>query len=260
MELAVSLQLQSDLTSLLFRVSIVQNIVSGVCDFIAQYIMVRINRCTSGYNPFYSPKSSKIYRCWILWSKKIRVVIIPSFLAIAYLGQSIRVYHDLYLISRFNLSPSAIWIAGLGAITVDQGLLLYAPWYITSVLTALILSMVVNALVTGLIVFKILKVFLEIRPTSVERTLGSSTEDSKLQHIIFVIIESGMTLFAIQLGRVVLTTLMEVPIKTPGYIVAEYFLNFVIGIHEMLNVIIRSVHFYFLCFTDIYLARASHQQ
>ena len=37
--------------------------------------------------------------------------------------------------------------------------------------------------------------------------------------------------------------------------------NLIIGIHQMFNVIIRSVHFYFLCFTDnIYLARALHQQ
>jgi TRAP-type mannitol/chloroaromatic compound transport system permease small subunit len=70
--------------------------------------------------------------------------------------------------------------------------------------------MAVNALMTGLIVFKILKVFLEFKPTSVERTLGSlsSTGGSKLRHIIFIIIESGMALFAIQLVRVVLTSLV----------------------------------------------------
>jgi hypothetical protein len=38
-------------------------------------------------------------------------------------------------------------------------------------------------------------------------------------------------------------------------------LELVIGIHQMLNVIIRSVHFYFFCFTDdIYMGRASRQQ
>ena len=71
--------------------------------------------------------------------------------------------------------------------------------------------MVVNALATALIVFKILKVFLEVKPTSVERTLGllSSTEGPKLQHIIFIIIESGMALFSIQLVRVVISSLVE---------------------------------------------------
>ena len=103
--------------------------------------------------------------------------------------------------------------------------------------------MAVNALMTGLIVFKILKVFLEFKPTSVEQTLGSlnSTGVSKLGHIIFIIIESGMALFAVQLVRVVLTSLPEQHWQTEvngpwgG-------LELVIGIHEMLNVIIRSVH------------------
>ena len=65
--------------------------------------------------------------------------------------------------------------------------------------------MVVNALATGLIVFKILEVFLEIKATSVEGMLGSSGS-LKLRRIIFIIIESGMALFAIQLVRVVITT------------------------------------------------------
>ena len=78
-------------------------------------------------------------------------------------------------------------------------------------LTGFIVSMVVNALVTGLIVFKILKVFLEVKATLVERILGSlsSTGDPKLRHIIFIIIKSGMALFAIQLARVVITILLE---------------------------------------------------
>ena len=79
-------QVQSDSQSMLLRrINIVQVIVNGCCDFIAQCTLVRINNCT--YHPFYSLKSSKIYRCWIVWGKNIRVVIVPSFLAIAYIGQ-----------------------------------------------------------------------------------------------------------------------------------------------------------------------------
>ena len=80
-------QLQVDLQSMIFRVSIVATTVNGCCDFIAQCTLVRINHFT--YHPFYSPKSSKIYRCWIVWGKNIRVVIVPTFLAITYIGQSI---------------------------------------------------------------------------------------------------------------------------------------------------------------------------
>ena len=89
-------QLQVDLAqSILFRVAVVETAVSGCCDFIAQCILVRINHLT---HSFYSPKSSKIYRCWIVWRKNIPVIIIPSFLAITYIGQSIY----FHLISRFE--------------------------------------------------------------------------------------------------------------------------------------------------------------
>ena len=122
--------------------------------------------------------------------------------------------------------------------------------------------MAVNTLVTGLIVFKILEVFLEVKAAviSVERSLGS-TGGTKLRHVIFIIIESGMALFAIQLVRVVLSILTGQGVQ----MLPDDFLNslyLVIGIHQMFNVIIRSIHFYFFFgFTDnIYLARASHQQ
>ena len=49
----------------------------------------------------YSSKSSKIYRCWIVWNSNIRVVIIPSILALAYLGSSIySLIYSLILIYR----------------------------------------------------------------------------------------------------------------------------------------------------------------
>ena len=122
--------------------------------------------------------------------------------------------------------------------------------------TSFALSMAVNALMTALIVVKILKVFFEVKPTSVERTLGarSGYSRTKLQHIIFIIIESGMALFAIQLLRVVLSCL---PLQTTTVLV----FNLTIGINQMCNVIITFVHFVVFYFTDnIYLARASHQR
>jgi len=110
--------------------------------------------------------------------------------------------------------------------------------------------MAVNALVTGLIVFKILRVFLAVKATSVERTLGS-TGGNRLRHIIFVIVESGMALFAIQMVRVVLTYLPKQPVQSAP---VSNGLGFVVVIHRMLNVIIRSVHIYLFCFTDdVYL-------
>ena len=55
--------------------------------------------------------------------------------------------------------------------------------------------MTVNTLMTGLIVFRILKVFQEVKSAS-----GAITGRSTLHHVIFILIESGMALFSIQLA------------------------------------------------------------
>ena len=117
--------------------------------------------------------------------------------------------------------------------------------------------MAVNALVTGLIVFKILKVFLEVKATltSVEQTLGS-TGGTILRHVIFIIIESGMALFAIQLVRVVLFILEESEMLSYN---SQNSIYLVIGIHQMLNVIMRSVHFYLFFFLLITFTWLGHR-
>ena len=120
--------------------------------------------------------------------------------------------------------------------------------------------MAVNGLVTGLIVFKILKVFLEVQAarTSVERSLGS-TRGTRFRHIIFVIIESGMTLLVIQLVRTVLWVLHPGGPTPSGPVFNSLF--YLDVINELFNVIIRSLHLYFVCFTENFnLARESHQQ
>ena len=184
-----------------------------------------------------------------MWGQNIWVVIIPSFLAITFLGQSI----NLHLINRFQLSPLATWIATAGATIFVQGQIDQTDWGKVMVLISFTTTITVNTLVTVLIVFRILKAFLEYKPRSVERTLGT-IEDTKLRHAIFVIIESGMMLFAIQLLRFVL---FEQPEESETATIA-YIL--VIGINEMFNVIIIFVHFYFFHSNDnINLARASHQ-
>ena len=93
--------------------------------------------------------------------------------------------------------------------------------------------------------------FLEVKAasTSVERSLGS-TGGTKFRHIIFVIIESGMTLLVIQLVRMVLVASTEPSQfdETPGPVFFAF--EYLIGINEMFNVITRSVHFYLFCFTE----------
>ena len=95
------------------------------------------------------------------------------------------------------------------------------------------LSMTVNALVTGLIVFRIFKVFQEVKTSTADfQTLGV-TGGSTLRRVIFIIIESGMALFSIQLARFVAGVVTTSASNDVFYLID--------GIHEMFNVIIRSV-------------------
>ena len=99
--------------------------------------------------------------------------------------------------------------------------------------------MAVNAMMTGMIVFRIFKVTGVMPTTSFEQTLGS-TGGNKFRHIMFVIIESGIALLAIQVVRFVLLFIPE----TAAWLGAN---DFVIAINQVLNVIIiRSVFFVLL--------------
>ena len=105
--------------------------------------------------------------------------------------------------------------------------------------------MAVNTLMTGMIVFKILKAT-GIKPTSLELTLGSTGGGNlnKFRHIMFIIIESGMTLFAIQLVRFVIGLLLPTAawVDEPALIVAS---SFVVVMNQMLNVCILSSILFF---------------
>jgi hypothetical protein len=136
-----------------------------------------------------------------VWGKNIRVVIIPSFSAITYIGQSI--YLHWHLISQFQFIASS-FLANVRRRNIG-----------TKQIYQCSLGDHVDSNRFGRVhhgpcvqVFKILKMFLEVKrlskpgANSVERTLGSlsSTGGTKLRH--------GMALFAIQLVRVVLTCLL----------------------------------------------------
>ena len=123
-----------------------------------------------------------------------------------------------------------MWIAATGSVFIGQGEVRETEWGYILDLTALTASMTVNALVTGLIVFRIFKVFRQVNSvtTSDETSLGV-TGGRNLRSIIFIIIESGMALFAIQLIRLV--------IAGNGFTTAETDTSkFIVSIHEMLNV------------------------
>ena len=131
--------------------------------------------------------------------------------------------------------PPATWLAYAFSGNIDNNNDA-SYWTKTVFITGLAASMAVNTLMTGMIVFRILKAT-GVKPTSIERTLGS-TEGNKFRHIMFIIIESGMALFTILLVRFVLAFISVPAEQGPFLLVAA---DFVIVINQMLNVtIIRS--------------------
>ena len=110
-----------------------------------------------------------------------------------------------------------------------------------------------NTLVTGLIAFRILKVFLQVKATvtSVERNLGS-TVGTKLRHVLFIVIESGVVLFALQLVCLVLFILIYqgvLPYNSQG----SFQIYSLTGTHEMFNVIIVTTTSFVLLITFTWL-------
>jgi len=155
-------------------------------------------------------QSILIYRCWIVWGYSLRVVIVPSFLAFAFL---------------------ALWIAtGTAPMYIVQDQTFISPWGGILEVAGLAVSMTVNALVTGLIVFRIFQVFQELKtPSTADDQSSRITGGGTLQRVIFIIIESGMALFSIQLTRLV------VSIVPPSNFAANDTYYLIIGIHQMIN-------------------------
>ena len=140
-----------------------------------------------------------------------------------------------------------MWIASSSSQFIGQDGIDITNWGAILALTGLTASMIVNAVVTGLIVFRIFKVFRVREVKSVtnsdETTLGI-TGGKRLRSIIFIIIESGMALFAIQLMRLVI---VSIGFKTAT--TAEYdTYQLIISIHKMLNVTILINYCYFISY------------
>ena len=168
-----------------------------------------------------------------MYGQNIRVIIVPSILALAFLGQSFY----LNSLADLDLLPLVMWMATIGSLVIVQNEVDQTVWGVRLNLTSLTTSMAVNALVTGLIVFRIFKVFQEVKSitTSEDKSLGI-TRGNKLRSVTFIITESGMALFAIQLARVVSTAQFAAATDA-----AYYAFQLIAVIHEMVNVIISSV-------------------
>ena len=144
--------------------------------------------------------------------------------------------------SDFNLFPLATWLVGLSAFSLVQGQIAFAAsWGDSLAETSLIISMTVNALVTGLIIFKILKVLGDVQASSVQSLSFNAGSLRAFRTVIFILFESGIVLFSLQLARLLLTIVVT---DASG----DAF-ELIVGMQQMLNVIIRLVISYFLLIT-----------
>ena len=100
-----------------------------------------------------------------------------------------------------------------------------------------------------------MKIYLEVKPTLrlSEKILGTTGGGSKLRSMIFILIESGMALFAIQLGRLVLDVISPLE-NSPS--AAATIIPLFITIQQMLNVIIGPGIFTTYLTNSLWLARA----
>ena len=151
-------------------------------------------------------------------------MILPSLLAIAFL----RTLIYLPSLTDFDVWFLAIWIVGgtapLSAIQAQY----HSPRSNAMAIVGLPLTMTVNALVTGLIAFKIFKVFHEVNTATADDQV-SVTGGTTFQRAIFIIIESAMVLFSVQLTRLVAAIVTTDATNDVYYLIS--------GIHQMLNVI-----------------------
>ena len=125
----------------------------------------------------------------------------------------------------------AIWLMGISPQSYAQGGALVSAGGNDLTLAGLAITMTVNALATGLIVFRIFMVFQQSRVTSI----FGPTRGTKFRSIIFILIESGLLLFSIQLARLVVSILAG----NSGNDVDAFYP--IVCIHQQLNVIRRSV-------------------
>ena len=167
-----------------------------------------------------------------MWGRNTRVVVIPSILVIGLLGQSTH-YPHLLIPADISKLPLAFWAM------YTSGLQVVSTTHISYVgfVAGLFISIAMNALMTALIVFKILKVFWQVKTISDDQILVV-TGGSTVWRILFVIIESGIVLLFIQVFRIV-ALVMKTDAANNAY-------SITVSMHNAFNVIIRSVHCY--CF------------
>jgi hypothetical protein len=126
-----------------------------------------------------------------VWNRKLAVVVVPSILALISLGKLLGLLQTVRLLTQPEATSFTLagWIAGLWP-NIDTE---PPHWYTGIGILSFTLSLTVNAISTGLLVFKIAKTSLAFRP------LHPRGKQNYYTPLISILIESGLIFFAVQL-------------------------------------------------------------
>ncbi|KAF8808532.1 hypothetical protein BYT27DRAFT_7210776 [Phlegmacium glaucopus] len=146
-----------------------------------QFLVWRLNIITSALYSFidFIAQGVLIYRCWVVWNRQVLVIVVPFILSI------ISLVGELVILAKTQqFADPPAWFTPIGILSFS-------------------LSLAVNAIFTGLLVFKIVKSSLAFRRSGARNPLAKND----LLPLISILIESGVVLFVVELLWVVLFSL-----------------------------------------------------
>ena len=146
----------------------------------------------------------KLYRCWIMWGQPL-VMVIPCILSLAFLGANLQKKKLTDFQTNFCIIVTTLTTLGFAIKYVVVGVVNFPPWYQSAVTAFFCLSLGVNALVTALIIYKIITIYKDIRArgfnTSNVQTSTNRNEQSHLYPLTSMLLESGLITFIGQLAQ-----------------------------------------------------------
>ena len=181
--------------------TITNNALYTAIDFISQLILVSVLK----YNSFsvnFLPFRMKLYRCWIMWCQPL-VMVIPCLLSLGFLGAQTNLLKLTDFRTNFCIIVTALTTLGFNIKIVADNVPL-PNWYFSAVTAFFFLSLGVNAVVTALIVYRIITVFNDIRGFNNFRSVQGSAHRNgqlNLSPLISILIESGLITFVGQLTQ-----------------------------------------------------------
>jgi hypothetical protein len=141
-----------------------------------------------------------IYRCWLLWSKNYRVIILPSLISISSLGKVLMTNGSELVFTKHFLLSVCISVVIHLLLRINPNSPMAPPSLVPLGLASFSLPLGTNVVVTSLITARIW--YLSPRKA---RNMGSAQFPTRTgQAAIDIVIESGMLYLAVQLVFVAL--------------------------------------------------------